>query len=94
MSIFAGTSQGKLEIVTSFVRHKKKTIELFLTREARYDFDFSLGNASENGHNAPKARYECAPRYCKTLKTILFCVFHCGDVRISIHSPMRLTSRK
>ena len=37
-----------------------------MAHEARYDFEVSLGNASENGHNAPKARYECAPRYCKT----------------------------
>ena len=42
---------------------------------------FPLGNASENGYNAPKARYECAPHYCKTLKTILFCVFHCGETK-------------
>ena len=27
---------------------QKKTIQLFLTREARYDFEFSLANASEN----------------------------------------------
>ena len=43
MTIFAGISQGNLEIAL---------------------------------------RYECAPRYCKTLKTILFCVSRCGAVRI------------
>ena len=50
---------------------QKKTIELCLTREARYDFDVSREIGSDNDHNAPKARYECAPRYCKTRK--LFC---------------------
>ena len=69
----AGICKGKLEIVTCFVRHKKMTIKLFLTREARYDFEFSLANASENDHNAPRARYDCAPCYCKMLSTVLFC---------------------
>ena len=46
---------------------QKKTIKLFLTREARYDFEFSLANASENDHNAPKARYDCAPSTVKCL---------------------------
>ena len=29
-----------------------------MAHEARYDFEFSLGSTSENGHNAPKARYD------------------------------------
>ena len=35
----------------------------FVAHEARYDFEFSLANASQINRNAPKARYECAPRY-------------------------------
>ena len=46
--------KGKLEIVTC-------------TRETRYDFEFSVANASENDHNAPKARYDCAPCSVKCL---------------------------
>ena len=65
---------------------QKKTIKLFLTREARYDFEFSLANASENDHNAPKARYDCAPRYCKMLSTVLFCGF---PLWRSAHFPIR-----
>ena len=64
---------------------QKRTIKLFLTREARYDFDFSLETASENDHNAPKARYDCAPCYCKMLRTVLFCVSRYGTVRIFHH---------
>ena len=84
----AGICKGKLEIVTCFVRHKKKTIKLFLTREARYDFEFSLANASENDHNAPKARYDCAPCYCKMLSTVLFCVSRCGAGAFSIRNSI------
>ena len=44
----------------------KKALQSFFTaHEARYDFEFSLGSASENGHNTPKARYDCGPRYWK-----------------------------
>ena len=63
---------------------QKKTIKLFLTREARYDFEFSVANASENDCNAPKARYDCAPCYCKMLSTVLFCVSRCGECAFSI----------
>ena len=65
----------------------KTIVSFFLkTCDARYDFDFSLGTASENGHNARQARYERAPCYCKTnsleLRTILFCLFRYGSVCI------------
>ena len=57
MIVFAGICKGKLKIVTCFARQKK------FEHEARYDFEFSLANASQINRNAPKARYECAPRY-------------------------------
>ena len=77
----AGICKGKLEIVTCFVRHKKR-LKLFLTREARYDFEFSLANASENDHNAPKARYDCTPctvkcsaPFCSVSPAVAQCAF-------------------
>ena len=64
MIVFAGICKGKLKIVTCFARQKKFFIVFFfVAHEARYDFEFSLANASQINRNAPKARYECAPRY-------------------------------
>ena len=63
MIVFAGICKGKLKIVTCFVRQKKFYSLFFVAHEARYDFEFSLANASQINRNAPKARYECAPRY-------------------------------
>ena len=62
MIVFAGICKGKLKIVTCFAR-QKSFIVFFVAHEARYDFEFSLANASQINRNAPKARYECAPRY-------------------------------
>ena len=63
MIVFAGICKGKLKIVTCFARQKKFYSLFFVAHEARYDFEFSLANASQINRNAPKARYECAPRY-------------------------------
>ena len=52
---------------------QKKT----LTREARYDLSFPLQMPAKINRNAPKARYDCAPCFCKML-SVLFCVFRCG----------------
>ena len=60
MIVFAGICKGKLKIVA---RQKKFYSHFFVAHEARYDFEFSLANASQINRNAPKARYECAPRY-------------------------------
>ena len=60
MIVFAGICKGKLKIVTCFAR--QKSFIVFLAHEARYDFEFSLANASQINRNAPKVRYECAPR--------------------------------
>ena len=60
MIVFAGIYKGKLKIVTCF---KKFYGLFFVAHEARYDFEFSLANASQINRNTPKARYECAPRY-------------------------------
>ena len=65
MTIFTSISQGKIKIVTCFTRQKKLYSLFFTAHEARYDFEFSLGSASENGYNTPKARYDCGPRYWK-----------------------------
>ena len=62
MIVLAAICKGKLKIVTCFAR-QKKFYSLLLAHEARYDFEFSLANASQINRNAPKARYECAPRY-------------------------------
>ena len=59
MIVFAGICKGKLKIVTCFAQ---SFIVFFVAHEARYDFEFSLANASQINRNAPKARYECAPR--------------------------------
>ena len=61
--VFAGICKGKLKIVTCFARQKKFYSLFFVAHEARYDFEFSLANASQINRNAPKARYECVPRY-------------------------------
>ena len=63
MIVFAGICKGKLKIVTCFARQRKLYSLFFVAHEARYDFEFSLANASQINRNAPKARYECAPRY-------------------------------
>ena len=83
----AGICKGKLENRNVLRAPQKKTIKLFLTREARYDFEFSLANASENDHNAPKARYDCAPCYCKMLSTVLFL---CLPLWRSAHFPLEI----
>ena len=62
MIVFAGICKGKLKIVTCFAR-QKVLWSIFVAHEARYDFEASLANASQINRNAPKARYECAPRY-------------------------------
>ena len=49
----AGVCTGKLEIAACFVRQRNIRGSFFWTREARYDFRFSLANASENDHNVP-----------------------------------------
>ena len=55
--------QGKTQN-RNVLRASKKFYSLFfVAHEARYDFEFSLANASQINRNAPKARYECAPRY-------------------------------
>ena len=43
--------------------------------DARITILSFLANASENDHDAPKARYDCAPCCYKMLSTVLFCVF-------------------
>ena len=63
MIVFAGICKGKLKIVTCFARQKELYSLFFVAHEARYDFEFCLANASQINRNAPKARYECAPRY-------------------------------
>lgn len=65
MTIFAGICKGKPEIVTCFARPTKDRL-IFLAHEARYDFEFSLANASQIDRNAPKARYDWAAFYCET----------------------------
>ena len=63
MIVFAGICKGKLKIVRCFARQKKFYSLFFVAHKARYDFGFSLANASQINRNAPKARYECASRY-------------------------------
>ena len=45
--VFAVICNGKLKIVTCFARQKKFYSLFFVAHEARYDFEFSLANASE-----------------------------------------------
>ena len=81
----AGICKGKLEFVTCFVRHKIDYKTFFDARGTLRFLSFSLANASENDHNAPKARYDCAPCYCKMLSTVLFCV----SLWRSAHFPLK-----
>ena len=60
MIIFAGICKGKPKIVTCFVRPEKRPSNISLAHEARYDFEFSLANASQIDRNAPNARYDWA----------------------------------
>ena len=62
MIVFAGICKENSKIVTCFAR-QKVLWSIFVAHEARYDFEASLANASQINRNAPKARYECAPRY-------------------------------
>ena len=63
MIVFAGICKGKLKIVTCFAR-QKKFYSLFLWRTKHVTISsFSLANASQINRNAPKACYDCAPRY-------------------------------
>ena len=52
--------------------------------KARHDFEFSF-NASENNHNAPKARCDCAPCHCKMLAFPLW---------PSAHFPLEISSHR
>ena len=48
MIVFAGICKEKTQNQKRASRVKKKFYSLFLWREARYDFEFSLANASQN----------------------------------------------
>ena len=78
----AGICKGKLEIVTCFVRHKKKTIKLFLTREARYDFEFPLQMPAktiitrlQHVTIARRATVKCLAPFCSVSPAVAQCAF-------------------
>ena len=61
MIVFAGICKGKLKIVTCFAR-QKSFIVFFCGARSTLRFRVFLANASQINRNAPKVRYECAPR--------------------------------
>ena len=60
MIVFAGICKGKNQNCNVLRASKKFHSLFFVAHKARYDFEFSLANASQINRNAPKARYECA----------------------------------
>ena len=68
MIVFAGICKGKLKIVTCFARQKSFIVLCFVAHEARYDFAFSLANASQINRNAPFRRVTIARRATRKCK--------------------------